>query len=654
MDTDSLFSFLNENIRNNRIKREYTVLDYVFGMEISRSNILIKKTKVKSVVVKFILGNNFNLLVEDLPINFLLSHTIIIGDKTELKIFRFRDEKEVLYVAEKSLMDKLIERVDLNSISNYIPRKLKGVRYHLNYNLPDIILKLKDYNKKVRKIDLEAIHIVQGNIVSNFVPSLNRLHLKIASRLEIELASLINNGVIRDSNINFFDEESQIKHISPFFIFEKEIYVKLNKKRKERIYSDFSYEIFFYPNPENSRDKIDFAKQVSTNKEKLITNLQSIRKIRLSSINGKEIIPLWLVGKDNFLAIKNKKEFLDITGINFEMEKNIEAFNDLFLQSLDGKKAIFCKNYLNPNYEEIFESNFVENIFYKNLNALTLKLNMSKSNIVSIILEENISKEKIIEVEMAIRKLLHLTITQSVKFNKLPFENVVKNTLLKYYASVASSIYSNFNEYNNFMSKKNLIDKTLVDTRRILKTVEIENIEFDYLFELNNCILALIDILSVFDLDKSKNFKILFNDYFQTPKAKEYAKRDISIESLVESIVFANILAKKYNLKVILKKEFDTNLFSEDIIFLTEKPSIKKYTVRPRINVLKNIFPYSYLDAVNQIKTLPFHVIKYSSMSIKGKIFPIKDEFYELFCEYEENYFEVFSNEYFIILRKKS
>lgn len=654
METDLLFSFLYENIKLNRIKREYALLDYSTQKEINRNLVSIKKIISKSVVMKFKIGNNFNLLIEDLPINFLLSHTIIIGDKAEIKAFRFKEEKEILYVAQKSLMDKLIDKVDLNSISSFSVRKLKGLKYHLEYNLPDIILKLKEYNKKIKNIDLNVIHMVQSDLLCNFVPTLNRWHLTIASRLKIELASLVDRGFIRDSKIDFFDEERQIALLNPFFVFEKETFFKFNKKTNERVYSDFSYEIFFYPNPEDSKDKINFSKQVSGGKEQLILNVQKIKKIKLSSINGTEILPLWVSSENVFLPIKNKLDFLEITGVNFEMEKNINSFEELFLQDLSGKKLNFCKKLLNDKYKTVFETQINKDyIFYKNIDELILKLNFLKEENISIVYQEEIFKEKIIEIEMAIRKLLHLTILESVTYNKLPSENVVKDTLLKYYSSLSSSIYSNILSYREFLSKEDLVEKTLIDSRRLLRTVKIQNIKYDYLFELNNCILGLIDVLSIFDQEKSKSFKLLFDDYFKAPKSKSYALRDVLVENLVESIVFANFIFKKYDIKILLKKEFDTELFSEDILLLNSRQNIEKYIVRPNLNVLKNIFPYSYNEAKVQIRSLPYPVIKYSSINIKGKIFPIKEDYYVLFCLYEDNFIEIFSNQYFTILRKR-
>ena len=74
--------------------------------------------------------------------------------------------------------------------------------------------------------------------------------------------------------------------------------------------------------------------------------------------------------------------------------------------------------------------------------------------------------------------------------------------------------------------------------------------------------------------------------------------------------------------------------------------------IKPKLNVLKNIFPYSYVDAFKQIRTFPYTTIKYSQININGNLYSIKDEYYNIFEKYID-YKIIFSNEYFNLLIKR-
>ena len=664
MDYDLLLGFLHENIKNNRLKYESEILKFCDNLEIKARD--IKKTKVmlKSVIVKVAIGTNINLLLEDLPSNFFLSFGIVVGDKSKIKSFKLKDDDK-LYVAEKKVMNKLIEHVEIDSVKDFSAKKLKAIRYHLSYNLPKINLNLKEFSKKVKKIDLDVIHIVNSDSISNFVPTVNTHHLKIALRLGLEVVPLVDREYIIDSEINIFDENSQIELLNPKFVFESEEIIEVNKDNNKRVYCDFSKQIYVYPNSFALIEKLNNAKFMACEKEKLAFELSNIKKIKISSDNGKILIPLWSVqNKEEFIPIKNKIEFLELTGVNFDKE-NFSDLKELEIQSQQGLKGKFTLSYLRSSFENVFEkelqshratelqgSRASEIIEFGSLNELLIKLMLTKSNTLVIVRYENVSKEKIKEIDSSIRKLLHKIIVKSVEFNKLPVENLVRDSFGKYYVSVSSQIYRLLEEYREFSSKSKLISETLVYSRNLLLVVKTKEIKFDYLYDINNCIIALIEVLKEFDFEKSIFYEKLFNDYFENQKPKNYLAKNILFEKFVNDVTFVNIMSRKYRVCVLVKKEFDFDVFNENIVVLDEKPTVEERIVRPNFVVLKKIFPYSFEEVAQQLKKIPFNIIKYSSLNLKGKIVPIKEEYYDIFEEYFE-YKTLFSNDYFLLLGKK-
>jgi len=607
MDYDLLLGFLHENIKNNRLKYESEILKFCDNLEIKARD--IKKTKVmlKSVIVKVAIGTNINLLLEDLPSNFFLSFGIVVGDKSIIKSFKLKDD-EKLYVAEKKVMNKLIEHVEIDSVKDFSAKKLKAIRYHLSYNLPKINLNLKEFSKKVKKIDLDVIHIVNSDSISNFVPTVNTHHLKIALRLGLEVVPLVDREYIIDSEINIFDENSQIELLNPKFVFESEEIIEVNKDNNKRVYCDFSKQIYVYPNSFALIEKLNNAKFMACEKEKLAFELSNIKKIKISSDNGKILIPLWSVqNKEEFIPIKNKIEFLELTGVNFDKE-NFSDLKELEIQSQQGLKGKFTLSYLRSSFENVFEkelqshratelqgSRASEIIEFGSLNELLIKLMLTKSNTLVIVRYENVSKEKIKEIDSSIRKLLHKIIVKSVEFNKLPVENLVRDSFGKYYVSVSSQIYRLLEEYREFSSKSKLISETLVYSRNLLLVVKTKEIKFDYLYDINNCIIALIEVLKEFDFEKSIFYEKLFNDYFENQKPKNYLAKNILFEKFVNDVTFVNIMSRKYRVCVLVKKEFDFDVFNENIVVLDEKPTVEERIVRPNFVVLKKIFPYSKL-----------------------------------------------------------
>ena len=669
MDYDLFFSFLHDNIKNNRLKYESEILKFCDNLEIKSRDIKKIKVMLKSVIVKIAIGTNINLLLEDSPSNFFLSFGIVVGDKSIIKSFKLKDD-EKLYVAEKKVMNKLIEHVELDSVKDFPAKKLKSLRYHLSYSLPTINLNLKEFSKKVKKIDLDVIHIVNSDSISNFVPTVNTHHLSIASRLGLEVVSLIDNSYIIDSNINIFDENGQIELLNPKFVFESEQVIEVRKINAKRIYRDFSKQIYVYPNSFALTSKLNNAKFLGIEKEKLIFELSKIKKIKISSNNGKILIPLWTVqNKEEFISIKNKIEFLEITGIDFD-KQDFSNLKELFIQSQQGLKGKFCMKYLRHSFENVFESqtgdkrlgtrdntisnnlNKSEIIQYASGNELLLKLMMINSEELVIVKSEFVSKEKIKEIDSSIRKLLHKIILKSVEFNKLPIENLVRDSFGKYYVSVSSQIYRLLEEYSEFASKSKLASETLNYSRNLLLVVKTKEIKFDYLYDINNCVLALIAVLKEFDLEKSEFYQKLFNDYFENQKPKNYLAKNMIFEKFVNDVTFVNIMSKKYRVCVLVKKEFDLDVFNENVVIFNEKPTVEERTIRPNYVVLKKIFPYSFEEVALQLKKIPFNIIKYSSLNLKGKIVPIKDEYYDIFEEYFE-YKLLFSNDYFSLFGKK-
>ncbi|NCC71020.1 hypothetical protein EOM09_05545, partial [bacterium] len=84
MDYDAYFNFLYKIIKDNEIKEESSIAKFYKNVLIPDNHTKKEISKIPICIIEINLEDGYILLMEDLPINFFLSHTILIGEHTNL------------------------------------------------------------------------------------------------------------------------------------------------------------------------------------------------------------------------------------------------------------------------------------------------------------------------------------------------------------------------------------------------------------------------------------------------------------------------------------------------------------------------------------------------------------------------------------------
>lgn len=652
MNNDNYLNFLYQQINSHKLEEKNKIHKFLNSKKIKSTDIIKKEVKIKkSIVAIEINGLNKYILIKDIPINFIMSYGILIGDNTKLIEFKLKDKNEI-YISNNIIFTILKDKIDTNSIKNINPKELQKKRCIFHFKRSEIIEELKEYMKSKKKIDLNQIHLTDSNKIENFIPNIKQHHFKIANILKIPTIPLIKNSFLKETTININDYESQNKIIKPIKTIEEKIIWDFEKKTNEKTYKDISKEITIQIDRKNIINKILQTTKTNFNKEKIIEEIKKIKEIEISEDTGEIPIPLFkAIETQKYVKIKDCKDFFEITGVKFKLDN--QKLKNIYIQTIKSKQAKFRNKYLCKNLEKTFkELNKINKIIkFHNTKDLIIKLTYSAVEIEEIIKIEEITENQQIELKKSIKQIIKKTIISSVKYNKLPYEIIPQTEMEKYYSSIANTLNQIHQDYEKYPSKKQLIKQTINKINQLLETIKTQIITEKELFPLAQTSLILIKIIAKINLELSREFENLFTQYFKKIKIdlrKSHINKEI--EELINSITLANKLIKKQNITILKKQEFNSELLNKKIKVIEKEPETKKRILQPNIKKIKSIFPYSSNEIITQIKTKKISEINYETLQIKGKIIPIKDEYFNIKKIYKK-YKQLESNKYLIILR---
>lgn len=654
-NNDNYLNFLYKLIINKKIKEKNFLGHFLNSIKIKNSRIYKKIIPTHFAIVPIKLEDERYLLLKDLPLNFLISYGILIGDKSEIIQFKLKGKDQV-YICEKSLYNYFKEDIDDFSIKTVNPSDLFMKKCIYEFDKSEILKELKNYLQNRRKLDLNKIHIISSNNIENFIPTIKTSHFKIAEKLGLPITSLIEKGFIKDSIISVNDYKSHLEIIKPIKILKDNMIWSFEKKTDEKLYKDISREIIIDFDTNSIIKKIINACCTNFKKDELIKQIIKIKNIEISSDIGNIPIPLWkAINTQKYVEIKDEEDFFEITGVKFELnEKKLEK---IYIQTIKGEEAIYRDKYIKSEFEKtVFELEKSTNIIkFKTPKDLILKLLYNEKDPQTIIKIEEINKTQFLELKKLIKSIIKKTIVSSVKYNKLPYENIPQTIIEQYYSSVFNSLNLYYTDYEKYPSKKLLLKKTIEKSNFLLQTIKTQKIEEKELFFLAQISLILIKISSKFDPKLAKEFEDLFISYFKELKINLKKSRiDENIEKLVNQISIANKISKKYKSYLILKNEkIDIKLFSKKLEILNKRPKISKKIIKPNIRKIKEIFRYNAKQVEEQINSINYSNINRQTISIKGKTIALKQDFYTIYDEYE-NYKIKLQNEWFELLVNKS
>ncbi|MCA9495753.1 MAG: hypothetical protein KC589_02325 [Nanoarchaeota archaeon] len=652
------------------ISKKTSIFKFYKGKVVSEKNIVKKKLKLNKTIVRVKLEDGRYLLVNDVPLNFLLSYTIILGKESDL--YQFELKREYLkddegfspkYIAEKKITEILEKRIEKKSIKKIEAEELFEKKFEFEFEQVKIIKKLKTYSKRKNNLDLNKIHLIDSNTVENYLPNIKKKHYRMAHKIKIPLAQSIENNYIKDSSINIYNEKAIIEIIKPLFTYKADKiwdYVKIkrndNKKELGKTYKDVKSELYLDIDTDEILEKIKDIEKHNFDLNKVKKQILNRSKILFSWEKSDVIIPLFKsIKHQEFVKIKDLKDFFEITGVEFELKS--KKLKNIFIQNLEGEKAIFIDKYLNPKLEKAIDSLEISDVIeFKNTDELIIKIIFNgNKEIKELRLLEDININQINEVTKIIKYLSKITILTSIRQNKIPRKKNIENLYEEYYSSCCKSLEDFYSEYVIRPSKKQLLKNVLELSNKVMDLIRSEKINFEESYFLYQYNLRLLKILRIFDEKKSLEIEKLIKSYFKEVKAERIKPNlNKNVQELVNNAIFCNRLAKKYKTYVLVKKEIPKNLLDPKVEILRDKPIGKKY-LRINKKKIRKTFPNLNEEIIKEIKKIDVKKVENSAnleLEIKNKSIKLSQDYFNIFENFEY-YRTVRDNEFFKFLVKK-
>ena len=92
MNYDNYFNLFYKLNKTNLIQEKTKISPILKNKIIKKKEITQKEKEVEFYIIEILLENKKILLIEDFPINFLISHTILIGENVEILEFQIKDK----------------------------------------------------------------------------------------------------------------------------------------------------------------------------------------------------------------------------------------------------------------------------------------------------------------------------------------------------------------------------------------------------------------------------------------------------------------------------------------------------------------------------------------------------------------------------------
>lgn len=685
LNHDTYINFFYELIKTNQIEEKIKIYKFLKNKQIKAKEIIKQKLDVKYFICEIILDNNKILLVKDIPVNFLLSYGLLVGNHTKLLEFKtnisnktyiadenlFEDLKEIIQnnmsnITKSTSTESLSEsnqshkfdkfEIDLESIKKINPEVLLKQNFKFNFKQPKIIEEIKNYNMTQKNIDLNQIHIIESNTIENFVPMIKIKHFKIAEKTKIPIISTIDDNFIKNTTINLYDINHQEELIQPFIIKTSTKTCDVYKKNNLLLYKDINQELYLNFNKQRIINQILDCKKVNFDKTKLIEQIKKMNEFQISADYGKFPLPIWKsYDEQKFIEIENENDFRDLSGVNFKIDVNF--FERLFIQTPNGKKARYKKKFLKQEFESILE-NIDKNssICFTSNKELIMKLLYNYNNDINeIFYIETISDNKLFQLKKKISYLCDIIIHKSISYNKKPQIKIAEGLYEVYFSSLSNTIAKDYNDYLSYPSKKQLLKESLTNATNavnILKTIQIGYGELYFLLKI---VSNLIIVLNEFDKNKSKKFEKLLYSYFgEFLIDRKNIKIDNDVLKLVKDINIINRLTKHTKVYVIFEKKILQNLL-HDVIVIRQKPL---YTpiIQPNIKKVYEIFKYSTDDIINQIKNCHINQIIVNDyhimVSTKHREIELDSSYFRVYEDYEQLR-QILENKWFKALVRK-
>ncbi len=646
MNYNILFKLINNLISENLLTKKYNIKYKLNQRILNIKEIELKTKKTDYFLIPATLSSNEILLILDEPLNFILSHTIIVGKDSQLFTFKIENKK---YIATNKIIEMLKNNfIVTENVEEYPLKYLKGKTFKYIFEEAEIMIHYREYIKKKLNLQLNIIHIIDDNIdPTNFIPNFSKKHFSIAQKLKIPPLSLIENNYIKDTHINIYDKNTIETLLNPILKIRQDKTIAIDENFK-RIYNDIDYDIYLEINKEKIIEKLcECKKFVNTSFERLKNILEKESNIiKLSDNNSNIIMPLWEYN-GSFYSFESSYDFLQTSGL--EYKNNMQYLSNIFLEHSSAQKIEFSQKYFSKkiiniinNLEEKNENNLLK---FESTNELIIK-SLLLNQIDSIEMYEPDNKTKISQIDRQINKILSFLIKQSIERNKQIKEQDPKTDLNYYFYYYNTLFYNIYEEFNKSYNIKKLTKELNKHISNLIISIRQQQKDDCDLYLISTNFMHILRCFKFLDKNKSNSYITLFYEYFN-----EYKEPNIKYENKLSINIMTKIFQiNKYRNKsrfcIFLKNEKFKHLISTKIQTIEELNDYK-IIISANKHMIKSTFKYNYNNIIESIN------------KSKSKTITLQDKEITLSNEYIKEYKKfntlknIEENEHFILFKKQ-
>lgn len=593
MKYDLYLNFIHELIITNQLREETHIQKFSNGKLVEDGDCITKRVSVKKVVIEYTLDEQTSLLIEDIPVNFFLAYTILIGENCPLVSFHDSKRGKTL-ICHQSLLPTL--NIKKEDTTPYDATDLRDKELISSFETPSIIQSLRKYIKEAKELDLTRIHITKGPSLELFLPTIHAHHFSLAQLIEVPMKSLIQDNYVRDTNINVYDINHQLEELQPFLTHEESKEWDIEKKTGNRIYKDLSVDYMVYFNRGYLKDRLDKIPLEQKKKNELNAQFESLKKLQLTSSKGEVPFPVWKsYQRQSFIKIKDTQEFQERTGRPFRLEKKF--LNEIFISEKNSQKALYKDRYLKGDIQTILEEAFSENITltYRSPHELAIKC-MVRPDINNFLEKSTNSLDHYKEIESHLDRAISLFIEQLVKANRIEEPQDPKPLYYEFYDQTCQELLDILTLYNNVkVSNEEVIKSLLLHSQYIHKTLSYTMFNPQNSVIIAKALYLIASLYGIYNSFYANKKKYHIKDFF-----KEYDLHKVEKIKVKESkLQFYHDVISCYELKksgrkphIVLHKTFEPELFLSPVKVLESKPSMVRTSLKR--NLIKKLYPYSY------------------------------------------------------------
>ncbi len=358
-----MYGFISKNLLFEKVELK----NYLNGSEIDDSLTTTKEVEEKVFILPIRLSDKRYILVEDFPINFILSYGILIGERVKLVEYEILEKK---YISTLQILEKMKSKFEISDYKDIEVSGITDLDYFCNFSKPKIISEIQNKLLKNRKIDLFKTKLISSNQISNFVPNNDLTHLKLAKEFNMDLKSLIIKNKIIEKNIHFNDFIAMRKHLNPMYE-EEIIFTSIFDLDFNKLYRDISCNYYLKIDSEKISNQINNLDNFNFSKMNMIKGILKINSIKISSKEGNELIPVWKT-QEGFIKIKDKKDFKSFSGIEYEVV--FDHLEKVQVMNETGEICHFEGIFFDEKFLEIISSKMSDTTEFNSIEELILKL----------------------------------------------------------------------------------------------------------------------------------------------------------------------------------------------------------------------------------------------------------------------------------------